>query len=790
MTIIAVLATFLAAGCSCGVLDKGGQQDPDAGDADDPADVLLETDVTDMPLDPDVTTDTPVDPVEEEGGCTSDDDCDDLEACNGLETCGEDGECHDGTPLADGMPCVSPSGIEGICNAEVCRPPGCGDGIASGDEECDDENTVSGDGCENDCTFTCHGAADCNDADVCTDDACIAGGTGQICDNPYNTAPCNDSNPCSHTDTCDGAGNCTGVGYSCTLGVCEATSTCDGSGGCTVTYSGPGTGCNDLDPCTHTDQCDGAGTCSGTGYSCTPGICETASDCDGMGGCTPTYAGPGTACTDAWSCTTGETCDGAGHCTGGTPDDALCSSGQICRPACFPSTGCGTPPGFLDVSCPDLVTLPATASCSISLDSMAGQAGCLRCSTEVGRAILANDSFGGASGSCDMSGWSLVTGPNCRDRIDEGGPCTPGGAVRTCCAASSTLLTRLDGDCMLRTDRGENCGDDSREWRIQKTLDTRGLVSVEVCYRVAHDGATPNDGILLLAEDATHSERILPCVMGPIIDNHTTNMEWPYCHNLPTWTHNNPALRLVFIGHSHDNGDRLYLDDIVVSAWPSGCTPGPTRVFGEDFDPCPSVLPNGWNGWTITSDGGGPLCGAYCGSPGGASADDETWSMTHDVDTSTLDGDVTLIFSLADHRCDGSEWIRVSFDASDGTGWQEAWYWEEEFGPDDACRKMSLNLSDIDPDVNRNPDLRIRFEIRSDAHDRNIYIDDVTVEGAQFCPGASHFSVSTIGDDGGGSYSFTLSSRTAVPSAAYVTCSWDTPPDPITDTDSTRFVSP
>ncbi|MBW2263651.1 MAG: DUF4215 domain-containing protein [Deltaproteobacteria bacterium] len=344
-----LIASLVSTGCGCSAfVDKTGQLDPDGLDVDDGAEIQVDMDAPDVPVDAsdaedavdggDPAGDPPGDPIEEEAGCGSDEECSDGEPCNGAETCGTDGECHDGTPLADGTDCVSAAGVDGICIDEVCRPPGCGDGIVTGTEECDDENTTPGDGCENDCTFTCHTDGECDDSDLCTDDACASAGTGRLCQNAFNTVPCNDANDCTHTDACNGAGVCVGTSYICTLGVCEVTSVCDGSGGCTVTFAGPGTGCSDLAACTHTDVCDGSGGCSGTSYSCSPGQCEDSSACDGLGGCVGTPSPSTRTCNDTNDCTHTDHCDGSGSCTG---TGYSCSAGTCeVTSTCDGSGGC------------------------------------------------------------------------------------------------------------------------------------------------------------------------------------------------------------------------------------------------------------------------------------------------------------------------------------------------------------------------------------------------------------------------------------------------------------------
>jgi predicted outer membrane repeat protein len=43
----------------------------------------------------------------------------------------------------------------------------CGDGTAEGDEECDDGNDIDGDGCDTDCTWSCHDDGECSDDEPC-----------------------------------------------------------------------------------------------------------------------------------------------------------------------------------------------------------------------------------------------------------------------------------------------------------------------------------------------------------------------------------------------------------------------------------------------------------------------------------------------------------------------------------------------------------------------------------------------------------------------------------------------
>lgn len=81
---------------------------------------------------------------------------------------------------ADGYAC----GEGAICLRGMCGPSVCGDGYvdASRGEDCDDANAISGDGCENDCRFSCSTDADCQDGNFCNgEERCIEAGFGKLC---------------------------------------------------------------------------------------------------------------------------------------------------------------------------------------------------------------------------------------------------------------------------------------------------------------------------------------------------------------------------------------------------------------------------------------------------------------------------------------------------------------------------------------------------------------------------------------------------------------------------------
>lgn len=77
--------------------------------------------------------------------------------------------------------------------------------VVDGAEECDDGNVMEGDGCDNDCTFSCASDADCDDMSVCTGtESCDV--TTHVCQ-PGTDLTCVDGDDCT-MDMCDASRGC------------------------------------------------------------------------------------------------------------------------------------------------------------------------------------------------------------------------------------------------------------------------------------------------------------------------------------------------------------------------------------------------------------------------------------------------------------------------------------------------------------------------------------------------------------------------------------------------------
>lgn len=214
----------------------------------------------------------------------------------------------------------------------------CGDGLLQGTEVCDDGNGTAGDGCENDCTFSCVAATDCLDENPCNGDercdaathACAAGD------------PLVDDTACDVDRVCR-AGTCAPV--SCGDGALDPGEACDDgnvtpSDGCEsdCTFSCTSNpDCADGEPCNGIETCDVDHVC----HRATPppdgSLCErrpaSARDICLGGTCVPSRCGDGFV-DDTETCDDGNELDGDGcdaDCTYTCLTDRDCDDDNACN---------------------------------------------------------------------------------------------------------------------------------------------------------------------------------------------------------------------------------------------------------------------------------------------------------------------------------------------------------------------------------------------------------------------------------------------------------------------------
>jgi hypothetical protein len=213
----------------------------------------------------------------------------------------DDKKCSSAADCDDANPCTDDS-----CDPKL----GCQ--YETNTAGCDDQDACTIDEVCQDGFCRAGALVDCDDGNVCTTDSCDP---SSGCQYDNNTAGCDDGNACTIDDTCQD-------------GACQAVEPhqCDDGNPCTDNDCNPDTGdcwfpdnsspCDDLDLCTHDDHCLDA-ACSGTAYSCDDDNSCTTDACTGDGNCTHENV-------------TGD-CDDRDPCTG--PDtclDGVCSGPVIC----------------------------------------------------------------------------------------------------------------------------------------------------------------------------------------------------------------------------------------------------------------------------------------------------------------------------------------------------------------------------------------------------------------------------------------------------------------------------
>ena len=276
--------------------------------------------------------------------CRVNDDCEnDGNPCNGEEYCEIDVHlCDHRNAPSGGTVCGEEP--RRICIEQTCQESMCGDGYVDtgGDEECEDGNLEEGDGCDNDCTFSCHGNDECMDTLECNEDVCNP--DVHVCQHPLleEGTVCRESG-----GDCDQEERCNGTHAGCPENMLRPeTHICRlPEGGCDVleycTGDGPDCPDNELFPETHVcrevdGNCDVEELCPGDNPLCPddeflPGTTVCREIVDG-------------------GCDIAENCTGEGpNC----PEDEFQPSSFLCRPAT--TGGCDLPefcPGR-DVSCPD-----------------------------------------------------------------------------------------------------------------------------------------------------------------------------------------------------------------------------------------------------------------------------------------------------------------------------------------------------------------------------------------------------------------------------------------------------
>ncbi|MBM4353974.1 MAG: LamG domain-containing protein [Deltaproteobacteria bacterium] len=250
--------------------------------------------------------------------------CDDGNACTQGDAC-VDGKCKPAgmLPCDDGSSCTTDSCDPTLGCVYAPKAGLCEDGnVCTLGDQCVGGKCVSG------------GLLVCNDYNLCTDDSCDP---KSGCVFATNQVACDDSNACTVGDAC-ALGQCTpGKPLDCDDGNLCTDDACDPKAGCI--HADNASACDDKNLCTLDDHCK-AGKCQdSTPLDCEDGNVCTDDSCLPAIGCQ--HAANTVSCNDGSACTANDKC-ALTKCVGSPVD---CNDKKECTTdSCEAATGCKNAP--------------------------------------------------------------------------------------------------------------------------------------------------------------------------------------------------------------------------------------------------------------------------------------------------------------------------------------------------------------------------------------------------------------------------------------------------------------
>ncbi|MBM4370871.1 MAG: hypothetical protein FJ098_04410 [Deltaproteobacteria bacterium] len=335
-------------------------------------------------------------------------------------------------------------------------------------EECQDGNPCTTDGCANTACYhnpvgsCCLDAGDCDDGNACTDDVC----TSNSCQYYVHAGACDDEDACTDGDVCVNTACIPGLPLDCDDGNACTDDVCDPASGCASDFNlAP---CDDGSDCTVGDHCEG-GVCTSGAY--VPGGacgCITDEHCpDDMNQCNGKPA-----CLEGYCQTPAETVK---LCTDAAPEDCL-------EPVCNPANGLCQDIGLSDGSpCADTSGCH-TGSCQAGACQLTDFAEC------AGDGDCPDDDDP-CNGAPMCGGCACVLDPSSLPDCDDGNACT------------ADFCDQVSGDCLH--DWAEGCCNDSEDCPGGTCV---AGACVEGCGDITYEGLC--DGtVLFWCEDGELQEK-------------------------------------------------------------------------------------------------------------------------------------------------------------------------------------------------------------------------------------------------------------------------------------------
>lgn len=458
--------------------------------------------------------------------------CSDGQVCT-LDSCDiKTGNCVFDAVAQEGAACDADGSVCTI--GDTCKAGVCAAGKAA---NCDDANPCTNDSCDNKLgcqnvanTAACDADKDaCTVGDVCADKVCLKGKattcddgnlcTSDACDAASGNClvanlatPCNDGSVCTTEDVCTN-GACVGVQVQCDDKNPCTNDVCDPKQGCT--YTNNTVPCDDKNACTDFDIC-GSGACKGTpkvpatdcadGNDCTDDTCDPATGCVHTNNTAP--CDDGNKCTNADKCAAGKCVGGASICAcqkdsdcAGQEDGNFCNGTLICS-----NNKCAINPASVivcnasgDNACTKNTCTPLTGKCAMVSQNEAGPCSDSSVCTQ-GDICKAGACIPGAQVNCDDG--NLCSNDSC-DAIS--------GCVHTAnalpCNADSNLCTVGDACALSACKAGpaKDCNDknactnDSCTKATGNCVNDAGALQFQPC----NDGNACTTGDVCLAGTCT-----------------------------------------------------------------------------------------------------------------------------------------------------------------------------------------------------------------------------------------------------------------------------------------------